>query len=128
MADQSFDLYDREKQLLAEGKVVLGTYNPKDVLNYSKRLYKDFSRVVRENEDLTRHSDRQERRLVKLNKNLKIQTKELDSRKTELEELSEQLSAELNSKQNETVDKIKVSFKHLAESLKESKEQIKSTK
>ncbi|MAW33592.1 MAG: hypothetical protein CMK56_04220 [Proteobacteria bacterium] len=91
MADQSFDLYDREKQLLAEGKVVLGTNNPKGVLNYSKRLYKDFSRVVRENEDLTRHSDRQERRLVKLNKNLKIQTKELDSRKTELEELSGQL-------------------------------------
>ena len=38
--------------------------------------------------------------------------------RAELEELSELLSAELNSKQNETVYKIKVSFKHLAESMK----------
>ncbi len=91
MGDKVFDLYDREKQLLAEGKDLLRNSQHKDVVDYTRRLYQDFSRVVRENEDLTRHSDRQERRLVKLNKNLKNQTKELDARKTELEGLSEQL-------------------------------------
>ena len=91
MGDKVFDLYDREKQLLAEGKGLLRNPKHKDVVDYTNRLYQDFSRVVRENEDLTRHSDRQERRLVKLNKNLKNQTKELDARKTELEGLSEQL-------------------------------------
>ena len=91
MGDKIFDLYDREKQLLAEGPDVLKKPRARDVVDYTKRLYQDFSRVVRENEDLTRHSDRQERRLVKLNKSLKAQTKELDVRKTELEGLSEQL-------------------------------------
>ena len=47
---------------------------------------------MRENEDLTKHSDRQERRLVKLNQNLKAQTKELDERKVALETLSRQLA------------------------------------
>ena len=91
MSDPSFDLYDREKQLLAEGTGVIKEAKSGQVLDYCKRLYRDFARVVRENEDLTRHSDRQERRLVKLNKNLKTQTKELDERKTELEGLSGQL-------------------------------------
>ena len=81
MSDPSFDLYDREKQLLAEGTGVIKEAKSGQVLDYCKRLYRDFARVVRENEDLTRHSDRQERRLVKLNKNLKTQTKELDERK-----------------------------------------------
>ncbi len=90
--DTLFDLYDREKRLLAEGPDLLKSNDEKELRAFAERLFERFAKVVRENEDLTRHSDRQEQRLVKLNQNLKTQTRELDQRKTELENLSHQLS------------------------------------
>ena len=90
--DQLFDLYDREKRLLAEGPELLKNGDEPALRAFAERLFERFARVVRENEDLTRHSDRQEQRLVKLNQNLKTQTRELDQRKTELEGLSQQLA------------------------------------
>jgi class 3 adenylate cyclase len=90
--DTLFDLYDREKRLLAEGPDLLKSSDENELRAFSERLFERFAKVVRENEDLTRHSDRQEQRLVKLNQNLKLQTRELDQRKTELENLSHQLS------------------------------------
>ena len=90
--DQLFDLYDREKRLLAEGPELLKHGNEEALRAFAERLFERFGKVVRENEDLTRHSDRQEQRLVKLNQNLKAQTRELDQRKTELEGLSLQLA------------------------------------
>ena len=90
--DTLFDLYDREKRLLAEGPELLKNGDPKELRTFAERLFERFAKVVRENEDLTRHSDRQEQRLVKLNQNLKTQTRELDQRKTELENLSHQLA------------------------------------
>ena len=90
--DPLFDLYDREKRLLAEGPELLKTSDPSALRAFAERLLERFAKVVRENEDLTRHSDRQEQRLVKLNQNLKTQTRELDQRKTELESLSKQLA------------------------------------
>lgn len=87
-----FDLYDREKQLLAEGPEVLTTGDAALIRAYAQRLYERFASVVRENEDLTRHSDRQEQRLVKLNQNLQAQTRELDERRHAVEELSRQLA------------------------------------
>ena len=92
MEDQLFDLYDREKRLLAEGPEVLASGDDEAISAFAHRLFERFAKVVRENEDLTRHSDRQEQRLVKLNQNLKTQTRELDERKTALEALSRQLS------------------------------------
>ena len=92
MDDPLFDLYDREKRLLAEGPALLESGSDSDVRAFAERLFERFAKVVRENEDLTRHSDRQEQRLVKLNQNLKTQTRELDQRKTELEGLSKQLA------------------------------------
>ncbi len=92
MDDPLFDLYDREKRLLAEGPSLLESGDDVEVRAFAHRLFERFARVVRENEDLTRHSDRQEQRLVKLNQNLKTQTRELDQRKTELESLSHQLA------------------------------------
>ncbi len=92
MDDPLFDLYDREKRLLAEGPGLLEDGSDADVRAFAHRLFERFAKVVRENEDLTRHSDRQEQRLVKLNQNLKTQTRELDERKTELEALSRQLA------------------------------------
>ncbi len=92
MDDPLFDLYDREKRLLAEGPALLERGNDAEVRAFAERLFERFAKVVRENEDLTRHSDRQEQRLVKLNQNLKAQTRELDERKTALENLSAQLA------------------------------------
>jgi class 3 adenylate cyclase len=92
MDEQLFDLYDREKRLLAEGPAIIESGDAIEIRAFAGRLFERFSKVVRENEDLTRHSDRQEQRLVKLNQNLKTQTRELDQRKTELENLSRQLA------------------------------------
>ena len=74
MEDPLFDLYDREKRLLAEGPEVLASGDDEAICAFAHRLFERFAKVVRENEDLTRHSDRQEQRLVKLNQNLKTQT------------------------------------------------------
>lgn len=92
MDEQLFDLYDREKRLLAEGPGLLESGSDAEVRAFAGRLFERFAKVVRENEDLTRHSDRQEQRLVKLNQNLKAQTRELDQRKNDLEALSKQLA------------------------------------
>lgn len=89
---QLFDLYDREKRLLAEGPALLENGGEAELRAFAARLFERFAKVVRENEDLTRHADRQEQRLVKLNQHLKTRTQELDQRKTELEALSAQLS------------------------------------
>jgi adenylate cyclase len=92
MAEEVFDLYDREKLLLAEGQAILESEDPAQILAFAERLFDRFSKLVRENEDLTRHSDRQEQRLVKLNRNLKTQTLELEQQRSRLEGLSLQLA------------------------------------
>ena len=87
MTDNVFDLYDREKLLLAEGQAILDSGQPAETQAFAERLFDRFSKLVRENEDLTRHSDRQEQRLVKLNRNLKTQTLELEQQRSRLEGL-----------------------------------------
>ena len=84
MADEIFDLYDREKILINEGSVILQNAVPLEVHQFAERLFDRFSKLVRENEDLTRHSDRQEQRLFKLNRNLKTQTQELEMQRNKL--------------------------------------------
>jgi adenylate cyclase len=90
--DPLFDLYDREKRLLEEGPELLSAGTDEALRAFAHRLFDRFAKVVRENEDLTRHSDRQEQRLVKLNQNLKTKARELDERKTAFESLSKQLA------------------------------------
>ena len=92
MSESVFDLYDREKLLLAEGQAILERGLPEEKQAFAERLFDRFSKLVRENEDLTRHSDRQEQRLVKLNRNLKTQTLELEQQRSRLEGLSHQLA------------------------------------
>ena len=92
MAEDVFDLYDREKLLLAEGQAIIEHGNHEELQAFAERLFDRFSKLVRENEDLTRHSDRQEQRLVKLNRNLKTQTLELEQQRSHLEGLSQQLA------------------------------------
>jgi class 3 adenylate cyclase len=88
----SFTFYDRERALLAEGPELLARADPLEIKDYTIRLLDRFEKVVRENEDLTRHSDRQEQRLVKLNKNLKTQARDLEERQTKLESISKNLA------------------------------------
>ena len=92
MAEEVFDLYDREKLLLAQGEAILARGDAQEVAQFAERLFDRFGKLVRENEDLTRHSDRQEQRLVKLNRNLKTQTLELEQQRSRLEGLSQQLA------------------------------------
>ena len=92
MSSEVFDLYDREKLLLVEGKAVFERADPAEILDFSLRLFERFSRLFNENADLTRHSDRQEQRLIKLNRNLKAQTQEVEEKRKTLEELSKQLA------------------------------------
>ena len=92
MGEVTFDLYDREKLLLAEGEVILAGGDREEILAFAERLFDRFSKLVRENADLTRHSDRQEQRLVKLNRSLKTQTVELEQQRCRLEGLSLQLA------------------------------------
>lgn len=92
MEKKIFDLYDREKQLLGEGPQVLGHGDPVELARFARRLFERFAAVVRENEDLTKHADRQERRLFKLNQSLKLQARELDEKKSALEALSDKLA------------------------------------
>ena len=92
MAEDVFDLYDREKLLLAEGQAILEKGSQEELQAFAERLFDRFSKLVRENEDLTRHSDRQEQRLVNLNRNLKNQTLELEQQRSRLEGLSQQLA------------------------------------
>ena len=92
MAEDVFDLYDREKLLLAEGQAILEHGSHEEIQAFAERLFDRFSKLGRENEDLTRHSDRQEQRLVKLNRNLKTQTLELEQQRSRLEGLSQQLA------------------------------------
>jgi class 3 adenylate cyclase len=92
MVDEVFDLYDREKILLVEGQQILDNDDPILIKEFAVRLFDRFGKLVRENEDLTRHSDRQEQRLVKLNRNLKLQSHEVEQQRQSFENLSIQLS------------------------------------
>ena len=87
----AFDLYDREKDILSKAEDIISSIDTEHN-NFLNDLVTALERVVRENEDLTKHADRQERKLFKLNSNLKKQTKELDERREVLEKLSSQLA------------------------------------
>ena len=86
-----FDLYDREKDILSKAEDIISSIDTEHNI-FLHDLVDALKRVVRENEDLTKHADRQERKLFKLNSNLKKQTKELDERREVLEKLSSQLA------------------------------------
>ena len=87
----AFDLYDREKDILSKAEDIISSIDTEHN-NFLNDLVNALKRVVRENEDLTKHADRQERKLFKLNSNLKKQTKELNERREVLEKLSSQLA------------------------------------
>jgi len=87
-----FDLYDREKALISEGSTLLESQDLKTLKPFAQRLFEGFVSLFNENQNLLRHSDRQEQRLVKLNQNLKAQTQELELKRQTQELLSQQLA------------------------------------
>lgn len=92
MNKDPFDLYDREKALISEGATLLESADLATLRPFSQRLFERFISLFNENQDLLRHSDRQEQRLVKLNRNLKSQTQELELKRQTQELLSQQLA------------------------------------
>ncbi len=92
MSKDSFDLYDREKALISEGSTLLESQDLKTLKPFAQRLFDGFVSLFNENQNLLRHSDRQEQRLVKLNQNLKAQTQELELQRQTQELLSQQLA------------------------------------
>ncbi|PIT77428.1 adenylate/guanylate cyclase domain-containing protein [Limnohabitans sp. B9-3] len=92
MNKDTFDLYDREKALISEGSAVLESQDLKTLKPFAQRLFEGFVSLFNENQNLLRHSDRQEQRLVKLNQNLKAQTQELELKRQTQELLSQQLA------------------------------------
>ena len=92
MSKDTFDLYDREKALISEGSALLESQDLKKLKPFAQRLFEGFVSLFNENQNLLRHSDRQEQRLVKLNQNLKAQTQELELKRQTQELLSQQLA------------------------------------
>ena len=92
MNKDPFDLYDREKALISEGSTLLESQDLKTLKPFAQRLFEGFVSLFNENQNLLRHSDRQEQRLVKLNQNLKAQTQELELKRQTQELLSQQLA------------------------------------
>ena len=92
MSKDKFDLYDREKALISEGSALLESQDLKTLKPFAQRLFEGFVSLFNENQNLLRHSDRQEQRLVKLNQNLKAQTQELELKRQTQELLSQQLA------------------------------------
>jgi adenylate cyclase len=92
LSKDSFDLYDREKALISEGSTLLESQDLKVLKPFTQRLFEGFVSLFNENQNLLRHSDRQEQRLVKLNQNLKAQTQELELKRQTQELLSQQLA------------------------------------
>ena len=54
----AFDLYDREKDILSKAEDIIASIDSEHN-NFLNDLVNALKRVVRENEDLTKHADRQ---------------------------------------------------------------------
>ena len=88
----SFDLYARENALIEEAVTALSSGSLDTLDDYAKRLLEQLKLTLRENQQLVRHADRQQAKLVDLNRNLKLKTQEVELRGKAFEELSNKLS------------------------------------
>ena len=88
----TFDLYARENALIEEAVTALSSGSIETLDDYAKRLLEQLKLTLSENQQLVRHADRQQAKLVDLNRNLKLKTKEVELRGKAFEELSTKLS------------------------------------
>lgn len=87
-----FDLYARENALIEEAIQALSSASVDVLDDYARRLLEQLKLTLSENQQLVRHADRQQAKLVDLNRSLKIKTKEVELRGQAFEELSIKLS------------------------------------
>ena len=87
-----FDLYARENALIEEAIQALSSASVDVLDDYARRLLEQLKLTLSENQQLVRHADRQQAKLVDLNRNLKLKTKEVELRGQAFEELSIKLS------------------------------------
>jgi adenylate cyclase len=92
LALTTFDLYARENALIEEVVNALSSGSVDTLDDYAKRLLEQLKLTLSENQQLVRHADRQQAKLVDLNRNLKLKTKEVEQRGKAFEELSIKLS------------------------------------
>lgn len=92
LALTTFDLYARENALIEEAVNALSSGSVETLDDYAKRLLEQLKLTLSENQQLVRHADRQQAKLVDLNRNLKLKTKEVEQRGKAFEELSIKLS------------------------------------
>lgn len=103
MSSEIFDLYARENALIKEIEVLLASDTTDGLRDCSQRLLAQLQLSLRENKQLVRHSDRQQAKLVELNRHLQQKTLEIESRGRVFEELSQKLCKYLAPQVHEAI-------------------------
>ena len=99
----AFDLFAKENDLLKVAEDVFTHGTHKEVLTYAKQLVAQLAETMQDNQHLTRHSDRQQKKLVDFNQNLKTQAIELEKQRKSFEDLSQKLGKYLPPQVHEAI-------------------------
>ena len=99
----AFDLYAKENDLLQSAQEVFAHGSRDEVLAYAQRLVAQLDESIQDNKQLTRHSDRQQKKLVDFNQNLKTQAIELERQRKSFEDLSQKLGKYLSPQVHDAI-------------------------
>lgn len=99
----AFDLFAKENDLLQAAQDVFASGSHEDVLAYAQRLVSQLAESMQDNQHLTRHSDRQQKKLVDFNHNLKTQAVELEKQRKSFEDLSQKLGKYLSPQVHDAI-------------------------
>ena len=99
----AFDLYAKENDLLKAAEEVFASGTREEVLAYAQRLVLQLAESMQDNQHLTRHADRQQKKLVDFNQNLKSQAIELEKQRQSFEDLSQKLGKYLSPQVHDAI-------------------------
>ena len=99
----AFDLYAKENDLLKAAAEVFASGTREEVLAYAQRLVLQLTESMQDNQHLTRHADRQQKKLVDFNQNLKSQAIELEKQRQSFEDLSQKLGKYLSPQVHDAI-------------------------
>lgn len=99
----AFDLYAKENDLLKAAEEVFASGTREEVLAYAQRLVLQLTESMQDNQHLTRHADRQQKKLVDFNQNLKSQAIELEKQRQSFEDLSQKLGKYLSPQVHDAI-------------------------
>lgn len=99
----AFDLYAKENDLLKASQAVFAEGSREEVLAFAQRLVSQLAETMQDNQQLTRHSDRQQKKLVDFNQSLKTQAIELEKQRKSFEDLSQKLGKYLPPQVHEAI-------------------------